>query len=846
MTAIRTTGKKIPMKINKNKSGTLFIIVLFAILSSGIWYMYTTWYASIDEKADQIMKLGMAMETAINGETVNELTGTPEDEGTPAYELIKDSLMKERSLYEYIRFFYMYTVKDGIVTILVDSEPKESKDYSPPGQIYTEASDQNKQAFEDGKPIITTPNTDRWGTWVSVLVPMKDHQTGEVKAVFAMDYPAATFNHEAKENTIQVGVMVLFALMVLFAYYLIFTKNRTLKKEKEMAWESEENYRSIFEHTPLGVLRFNEQGIITECNENFVKIIGSSFAALIGFDINSIPDENMNRALKQVLSGEIATYEGDYHSVTANKVTPVRGTYAPIFSEDKKIKGGVGIFEDITQRKNLETDLVREKNLLEITLTSIGDGVISTDIEGNIVFLNREAEKLTGWNQEEAYLKPVELVFNLLEEDTGRTVENPVRKVLETGQTFELGSHTLLVTKDNLKRPIEDSVSPIRDENGNISGAVLVFRDFSEKKQKQQEIENLSFRDQLTGMYNRRFYEKELGRLDIGSNMPLTVVMGDVNGLKLINDSFGHAMGDALLKKAAESIKSCCRSDDIISRIGGDEFIILLPKTYKAETEQIIKRIHKILEKEKIGAIDISISFGYETKYTESENIGEVLKKAEDSMYNSKLYESPSMRGKTVEAIIKNLYEKNAREEEHSRRVSTLCEKMGIALELSENKIKGLRTVGLLHDIGKIAIDEGLLNKPGRLNEEEFKEIKRHPEIGYRILSMVNEMSEIAEYVLSHHERWDGNGYPKGLKEKEIPFVSRIIGIADAYDAMTSDRSYRDAMTREQAADELIRNAGAQFDPELTAMFIEKVLEQEENNNVAQADQKSSVVSRPE
>jgi len=351
-----------------------------------------------------------------------------------------------------------------------------------------------------------------------------------------------------------------------------------------------------------------------------------------------------------------------------------------------------------------------------------------------------------------------------------------------------------------------------------------LWRDISERKEMENKMEYLSYHDQLTGLYNRRFFEEELIRIDVEKNLPITIIMGDVNGLKLVNDSFGHSIGDKLLKKVAKVMSAGCRRDDIVARLGGDEFVILLSKTDTYEAEQIVKRIKEMALKEKAGSVDISVSFGCETKKTNKEKIQDILKKADDHMYEKKLLESQSMRWKTINAIITTLHGKNKSEEEHSHKVSILCENMGIALGLSKDEIKDLKTVGLLSDIGKIAIDESIFKKPGELTDEDWEEVKRHPEIGYRILSTVNSMSQMAEYVLAHHEKWNGTGYPKGLKGEEIPLQSRILTISDSYEAMISERNYRNALTEEAAIEELKINAGLQFDPKLVRIFVEKVL----------------------
>jgi len=487
------------------------------------------------------------------------------------------------------------------------------------------------------------------------------------------------------------------------------------------------------------------------------------------------------------------------------------------------------ILSDALEKCMIEKKLFNEKERLRITISSVGDGIIATDRHGIIELINPVAQNLTGWMEKEAVGKAFKEVFNIVNEYTRELAEDPVEKVLRTGNIVGLAKHTLLISKDGKEIAIADSAAPICDNSENIHGVVLVFRDVSIEQDNLKRIEYLSFHDQLTGLYNRHFFEAELKRLDTPRNLPISIVVADVNGLKLINDAFGHEAGDELLKKAAEVMLSQCRADEIVTRIGGDEFVILLPGTGLSDTERIVKRIQEKTRETFVDTVMLSISMGWACKDAPDIEFAEVFKQAEKYMYRRKLFESQSMRGTTVHSIIRALYEKNKREEQHSRRVSVLNIKIGQAMGLKEESIEELKNIGMLHDIGKIAIPDGILDKPGGLTPEERNEIMRHSEIGYHILSSVSEMAEIAGNVLAHHERWDGKGYPKGLCRDEIPLYARITAVANVYDSMVTERPYRNTFSKEEALEELKRNAGTQFDPEVVKFFVESVAPWEES-----------------
>lgn len=481
---------------------------------------------------------------------------------------------------------------------------------------------------------------------------------------------------------------------------------------------------------------------------------------------------------------------------------------------------------DITNRKRSEAILYFEKERLKITLESIADGVIATKKGGEVVLVNPIAEKLTGWTEEEAKGKKLKEIFKVVKGKTLMSHGESGVGLLNPSIDKDLTNYMLLFSKDGTERKISHNAAPIKNWQGKTQGVVLVFRDVTEEIKRQEEIIRLSYHDKLTGLYNRSYFEEAIKKLDSVEYLPLSIIMGDINGLKLTNDVFGHQEGDRLLQSVAKILLKFCGPQDIVARWGGDEFVILLPRTSYRNTKLIVEKINKECKINKDERIKTSISLGYTTKVEEKEDIMGLLKKAEDIMYQQKLLESHSLRSGIINSIKSTLHEKSYETEEHAERLKDIGKKIGIAMNLSEIQLHELELLAVLHDIGKIIIKDSILKKPGKLTEEEWAEMKKHPEIGYRIVQSVPELSQVAEYILTHHERWDGTGYPRGLKGEEIPLLSRIIAIADTYDVITTHRPYKKAMSKRVAIEEISRNAGTQFDPNIVEVFLSKVASQ--------------------
>ena len=605
------------------------------------------------------------------------------------------------------------------------------------------------------------------------------------------------------------------------------------KKTEEALVESEKKYRNLFESMQAG---FASHEMIYDKNHNpidyrFIEI-NKKFEEITGIK----KEDWIGKTVREVLPDIEQHWIDNYGDVVAtgepleiSNYTEALKKYYNVVAFKTGEDGFATLATDITNLKNMEHRLYEETERLKITLESIGEGVIVTDTEGKVIMLNDISEELTGWDRKGALGKDVSKIFDIYDVLTGNPEKNPVLDILKTG---DASKNTQYIRLKSIKQKKEYFVSlsaaPIKDEDGNIFGAILVFRDVTEDKKRMDEIQYLSMHDALTGIYNRLYFENKLFEYDQKRDYPFSVIMGDANGLKITNDIFGHSEGDRLLRQIGKILVDCTGPLDIVARWGGDEFVVLLVNADSKTAEEVCDRITaacREYEQNLDGYSSYpSISLGCATRTKKDRNIMKVIKQAEDLMYKRKLLESKSAHSAIIASMKNTLYEKSHETEEHAERLSKYCRMLAKEMGLPSHVIYDIELFALLHDIGKVAIDGSILTKKDELTKSEWEELKRHPEIGYRIANSAPELAQVSEYILTHHERWDGKGYPQQLKGEEIPVQSRILAIIDSFDAMTHDRPYREALSISEAIDEIAKNSGTQFDSEIVKIFMEKIV----------------------
>ena len=581
-----------------------------------------------------------------------------------------------------------------------------------------------------------------------------------------------------------------------------------------------QNYLDIAEEI---IVILDRYGDITLINEKGRSLLGYKKSYIIGknwFE-NFIPEKisgDLKKKFTDYIKGDFNfpdSYENAVLTKSGEEKT-ISWKSTCIKDVENQIISIISSGEDITEKKLMEKKLIEDEKRFSMLAENATDVIFRYSLkpERKCEYISPSVERLTGYNQQEHYKNP-DMIFDMTFKDDRPVLEEIISSKRISRKPVEMR----WVSKEGYVIWTEQSISPIYD-NKEIIAIDVIARDITERKKAEEKIKYLSFHDSLTDLYNRAYFEEELKRLDTPRQLPLSFIMGDVNSLKLVNDTFGHKEGDELLRSVADLMKSFCRKEDIVARWGGDEFAILLPQTPKDYAEDIIERIREACKKTARRKIPISISLGLAMKGNKEQDINSIISEAEDNMYTSKLLEKKGLSTSIISSLTRTLFEKNIEKENHTIRMRELAVEIGKEMKLDQSRIDNLSLLATLHDIGKIAISDELLNKKSKLTNREWEIIKRHPEIGCSICESSPQLTHIANTVLAHHENFDGSGYPQGLKGEEIPIESRIISIADAYDVMTHNQTYRVSITKKDAIKEIRKSAGSQFDPEIAKKFI--------------------------
>lgn len=590
----------------------------------------------------------------------------------------------------------------------------------------------------------------------------------------------------------------------------------------ELKTFNESIVQNIFE----GILITNNSGEITFVNPAMVQMLGYNNEEYLGkhwtFMVPLQDHQVAKEADARRREGKADRYElALYHK--NGSLVPMQISGRPYYnSKTGEMGGTLALFVNLTDRLKTEAALQESEKRSKALISAIPDMLFRCNREGNYLEAVVKDETMLHAKARSLYRQNMLVGKNIAE-----VLPDAIAKKLMSGIIKALESGDIQVLEYAYKFKASEHILEARLAPIDTNEVVSIVRDVTERKNYEAKLQYISFHDQLTGLYNRSYYENELKRLDSSREHPIAIISADIDGVKLINDTFGHSEGDRYIQRGAELLKSTLRASDILARIGGDEFAIILPRITQEKGQKLVERIHHQIEesnRRETTSLPLSISIGLAVSESSEQSLEETYKKADKAMYVDKLQRGEKARSMIVTLLIASLSKRSELSEGERDQVQALCLQMGKVLNLDNNQISNLNLLSRTYDLGKVSLPDhivhcNLLHKSGELTEAEREAIRRHPETGYRIASSSPELANIADLILKHHENFDGSGYPLGLKGDKIPVECRILAIAIAYSAMINPRPYAKTFKKTEAIKELQRCAGTQFDPQLVEIF---------------------------
>lgn len=608
---------------------------------------------------------------------------------------------------------------------------------------------------------------------------------------------------------------------VILTVFITLTLRRRaeLLQAKRALRAREEHYRMLFNHGSEAIFVYPLQedgtpGRFVEVNDMAPHMLGYSKEELLelwpqDLEVSSTPAYGGPPCVVNGLKVKNRVPRETSYRTKDGALVPVE--VCTLFFEMNGQKMIMASARDISKRKEAQAKAGRQKTYFRQLFELCPLGIAMLDRNLQVLQANTAFEQLFHYPAAEA-------VGRSIYEVTAPAEASPPHPLLPGSNPMRRES--VRRRKSGGTVPVSVLTYPIIIDDKQV-GTYAIYEDITQRKETEEQLRYLSYYDALTGLHNRAYFEEQGLRFD-AERGPAGIIVCDIDGLKLINDSLGHRAGDRLLKATADILRYSFREDDVIARIGGDEFAVLSAQGEPAVTRSA-GRIRKGVDlyNKTHDKLPLSLSIGLAVRSHDSEDIRQVFKRADDNMYREKLHRSRSVRSALMQTLMKALEARDFITEGHAARMEAQITAFGRALDLPSGMINDLRLLARFHDIGKVGTPDHILFKPGPLTPEETAEMQRHSEIGYRIAQASPDLIPISDWILAHHEWWNGQGYPRGLEGKEIPLACRIISIVDAFDAMTSDRPYRKAMSVGDAVQELKRCAGTQFDPELVKVFTD-------------------------
>lgn len=565
-----------------------------------------------------------------------------------------------------------------------------------------------------------------------------------------------------------------------------------------------------------------DEGIYIDVNQTLLETLGCQREQVIGQSVTQIgiwaTPEDREQALAELL--------GNNGKVRGREITFLRGQGqlgTGLWSADIIMIGGekciLASLLDITDRKQMEEALRKSEQLFRLLAENARDIIYRISLRPrHVEYISPSIRSITGYTPEDHYNNPW-LIFDIIHPEDRHILMKPASSYNEEPIIIRW------ITRDGKIIWTEQRNRIIFDAQQRPIAIEGISRDITERVLLEENLRHTSLHDTLTSLYNRAYFEEELRRLDNNrEHTGVAIIACDVDGLKLVNDVMGHAEGDRIIKMAATVLEESLRQGDVLARVGGDEFAVIVAPATKTLAQELRSRIvaEVDLYNRTNPGVPLGLSVGYAIRSGKM-SLDEVYRDADSDMYRHKMRHRKQYRYQLLRSMARQaeITVYNQELDTHIQRIKMAVSLLGKQLKLSRKRIDTLVRLAEFHDIGAVSIPIDILTKPGELSAAEWNLVKQHPENGFRIANMVPELNQLADTIISHHERWDGSGYPYGLEGNKIPLESRILAIADAFSAMTCVRSYRAAISEAAALAELEKGVGSQFDPDLVARFVD-------------------------